>query len=61
MKPWKNKFATLRFRYVADDTMLENKTYYAAIEVAFLQFAQSEIFTLTALNTSTLSSGVTSI
>ena len=62
MKPWKNKFATLKFKYVKDDdTMVENKIYYAAIEVAFLQFAQAEIFTLTALNYSTLSNGVTSV
>lgn len=61
MKPWKNKFAMLKFKYVKDDTMVENKIYYAAIEVAFLQFAQAEIFTLTALNYSTLASGVTSV
>ena len=62
MKPWKNKFATLKFKYVKDDdTMVENKIYYAAIEVAFLQFAQAEIFTLTALNYSTLANGVTSV
>jgi len=61
MKPWKNKFAVLRFKYVQDDAMIENKIYYAAIEVAFMRFAQAEIFTLTALNYSTLSSNVTTI
>ena len=61
MKPWKNKFAMLKFKYVKDDSMVENKIYYAAIEVAFLQFAQAEIFTLTALNYSTLASGVASV
>lgn len=61
MKPWKNKFAYLNFKYVQDDTALENKIFYAAIEVAFKPFAQAEIFELTALNYSTLSNNVTTI
>lgn len=61
MKPWKNKFASISFKYVQDDTAIENKIFYAAIEVVFKPFAQAEIFELTALNYSTLSSSVTSI
>jgi len=61
MKPWRNKFASVRFKYVQDDAALENKIFYAAIEVVFRPFAQAEIFELTALNYSTLSSTVTSI
>ena len=61
MKPWKNKFAYINFKYVQDDTALENKIFYAAIEVAFRPFAQAEIFELTALNYSTLSNNVTTI
>lgn len=61
MKPWRNKFAKITFKYVQDDAALENKIFYAAIEVVFRPFAQAEIFELTALNYSTLSSTVTSI
>lgn len=61
MKPWRNKFAKLTFKYVQDDNALENKIFYAAIEVVFKPFAQAEIFELTALNYSTLSSSVTTI
>ena len=61
MKPWKNKFAYINFKYVQDDTALENKIFYAAIEVAFRPFAQAEIFELTALNYSTLSNDVVTI
>lgn len=61
MKPWRNKFASIKFKYVNDDAAIENKIFYAAIEVVFKPFAQAEIFELTALNYSTLSSNVTSI
>jgi hypothetical protein len=61
MKPWKNKFASIKFKYVQDDAALENKIFHAAIEVVFRPFAQAEIFELTALNYSTLSSSVTSV
>ena len=61
IKPWKNKFASVRFKYIQDDAALENKIFYAAIEVVFKPFAQAEIFELTALNYSTLNSTVTSI
>lgn len=61
MKPWKNRFAYINFKYVQDDTAIENKIFYAAIEVAFRPFAQAEIFELTALNYSTLSNNVLTI
>ena len=61
MKPWRSRFASLKFKYVKDDTAIENKIFYAAIEVVFKPFAQAEIFELTALNYSTLDSNVTSV
>lgn len=61
MKPWKNKFASVSFKYVQDEAAIEKKIFYAAIEVVFKPFAQAEIFELTALNYSTLSSEVTSV
>lgn len=61
MRPWKNKFASLKFKYVKDDAAIENKIFYAAIEVVFKPFAQAEIFELTALNYSTLDSEVTNV
>lgn len=61
LNPWRNKFASLKFKYLQDEQAIANKIYYAAIEVAFKPFAQAEIFTLTALNYSTLSENVTSI
>lgn len=61
MKPWRNKFAALRFKYVQDEASIENKIFYAAIEVVFRPFAQAEIFELTALNYSTLSSTITNV
>ena len=60
MNPWRSKFASLKFRYVQDDTAIQNKIFYAAIEVSFKPFAQAEIFTLTALNYSTLNANITS-
>lgn len=61
MKPWRNKFASIKFKYVKDDAAIENKIFYAAIEVVFRPFAQAEIFELTALNYSTLDSNITSV
>ncbi len=61
IKPWKNRFASVQFKYIQDDVSLENKIFYAAIEVVFRPFAQAEIFELTALNYSTLSSSITSV
>ena len=61
MEPWKNKFADIKFKYVQDENAVESKVFYAAIEVVFKPFAQAEIFELTALNYSTLSSTVTNV
>ena len=61
MKPWKNRFAKITFKYVQDEAAIENKIFYAAIEVVFKPFAQAEIFELTALNYSTLSSTITNV
>lgn len=56
-----NNFASVKFKYVNDENSVANKIYYAAIEVVFRPFAQAEIFTITALNYSTLSENVTSV
>lgn len=61
LKVFRSKFAALRFKYVQDENSVANKIYYAAIEVVFRPFAQAEIFTITALNYSTLSSDVTTV
>ena len=61
LKVFRPKFAALRFKYVQDENSVANKIYYAAIEVVFRPFAQAEIFTITALNYSTLSSNVTTV
>lgn len=61
MEPWKNKFADIKFKYVQDENAVESKVFYAAIEVVFKPFAQAEIFELTALNYSTLSSTITNV
>lgn len=61
LKVFRPKFASLRFKYVQDENSVANKIYYAAIEVVFRPFAQAEIFTITALNYSTLSSNVTTV
>lgn len=61
MTPWRNKFASLNFKYVQDTNALQNKIFYAAIEVTFKPFAQTEVFTLTALNYSTMNSNITNI
>nr|DAV11604.1 MAG TPA: tail sheath protein [Caudoviricetes sp.] len=61
MEPWKNKFANIKFKYVQDEAAIENKIFYAAIEVVFKPFAQAEIFELSALNYSTLSGNITNV
>ena len=61
LKVFRSKFASLKFKYVQDENSVANKIYYAAIEVVFRPFAQAEIFTITALNYSTLSSDVTTV
>ena len=56
-----SRFASIKFRYVNDENSIANKRFYAAIEVVFKPFAQSELFTITALNYSTLSQNVTTV
>lgn len=50
IKDYKPKFAVLNFKYLEDENSIQNKIFYAAIEVSFRPFAQAEIFTITALN-----------
>lgn len=61
LKVFRSKFASLKFKYVQDDNSVTNKIYYAVIEVVFRPFAQAEVFTIAALNYSTLSSDVTTV
>ena len=55
----RSKFASVKFMYVQDDNSINNKIFYAALEIVFRPFAQAEIFTITALNYSTLDTNVT--
>lgn len=55
----RSSFASVKFKYIQDENSIANKIFYAAIEVVFRPFAQAEIFTITALNYSTLDSNVT--
>lgn len=59
IKANRSKFASVKFKYLQDENSIANKIFYAAIEVVFRPFAQAEIFTITALNYSTLDSNVT--
>jgi predicted RNA binding protein with dsRBD fold (UPF0201 family) len=45
-----SNFATLRFSYTQDDLRASQKIFYAAIEFAFLGWAQTEIFEIYAIN-----------
>jgi hypothetical protein len=58
---YRPKFSTLNFKYLQDENSIQNKTFYAAIEVSFRPFAQAEIFTITALNYSVNSGNGVSI
>lgn len=58
---YSSSFASVKFRYIQDENSIANKIFYAAIEVVFKPFAQAEIFTITALNYSTLSESVTTV
>lgn len=49
LKRYDNKFKSLTFEYLQDETMEQNKIYYAAIVVQFKDFAQSEIFNIHAI------------
>lgn len=55
----RSSFASVKFRYLQDENSIANKIFYAALEIVFRPFAQAEIFTITALNYSTLDSNVT--
>lgn len=58
LKRYRPNFSSLTFKYLQDSTALQNKIFYAAIEVSFRPFAQAEIFTITALNYSVSNSEV---
>ena len=61
IEAYRNKFASVKFKYVQDPNSVMNKIYYAALEIVFRPFAQAEIFTITALNYSTLDENVTTV
>lgn len=48
---YKSNFASITLEYIEDSTYVNNKIYYAAIKVKFRNFAQTEIFKITALPT----------
>lgn len=52
----RSNFANVTFEYIQDENSVNNKIFYAALKVVFRPFAQAEIFTITALNYSTLES-----
>lgn len=47
---FKSNFATLRFTYTKDALKQSQKIFYASIEFAFLNWAQTEIFDIYAIN-----------
>ena len=49
LKKYEGKFKSLQFEYLQDETMEQNKIYYAAIIVQFMDFAQAEIFNIHAI------------
>ena len=61
IKAHRSEFASVKFKYIQDENSVANKIFYAAIEVVFRPFAQAEIFTITALNYSTLDSDITTV
>ena len=48
----RSSFKSISFEYVSNDNSAVNKTFYAALKVQFSEFAQAEIFTITAFNSS---------
>lgn len=50
LNKYSNNFKKLELRYIEDDTMKENKIFYAAILVVYKDFVQQEYFKLYALN-----------
>lgn len=47
---YSNNFVTLNLVYLEDETMKQNKVFYAAIQVEFKNFVQKEYFKLYAIN-----------
>ena len=45
-----SNFSTLNFIYTQDDLKASQKIFYASIEFAFLNWAQTEIFDIYAIN-----------
>ena len=45
-----DKFDVVTFQYIEDVTMVQNKIFYAAIEVKFKDYIQSEYFKIYAIN-----------
>ena len=51
---YKSSFEVLNFKYQQDDIKAAQKIFYASIEFAFNKWAQSEVFDLYAINSTTL-------
>lgn len=52
IEPYRNNFKNIRLTYVEDPYYTANKIFYAALEVQFRDFVQTELFKITALQSS---------
>ena len=50
LEDYKSNFSTLRFTYTQDNLKAAQKIFYASIEFGFLNWAQTEIFDIYAIN-----------
>ena len=50
LKSYSSQFKSITVKYVEDTNYQHNKIFYAALEVIFRDFVQSEIFKITAIN-----------
>ena len=48
--PYASNFRTLELEYIADATYSANKIFYAALNIVYKEFVQTEWFKVTALN-----------
>ena len=52
IEPYRNNFKNIKLTYVEDPYYTANKIFYAALEVQFRDFVQTELFKITALQSS---------
>jgi Holliday junction resolvasome RuvABC endonuclease subunit len=58
LEDYQNNFSTLEFIYTEDNVKAAQKIFYASIQFAFLNWAQTEIFDIYAINDWELTSTV---